>query len=321
MDSAIRSANGGRCIRASVGCCDAASRRQPRGRPGQYGFTLIELLVVVAIIALLVAILLPSLTKARAQAIQVHCTSNVHQQLIAFAAYAADWKGILPPNPSQLKGGAYNWYWYIDTVVQTGIGYDQRKLFRPYCTGQMNLFTCPGNGGPAIDDAAVNVFVKANGYMLGHYDHLYNSTCVFKGSSQNAPWAPKTEWRGGGAPALVPVVQDSFMAGNTSGGTTPNAPGTTFSFNHGPGRERSRYTMYSPFGNWRQSPNRAACAGVNLGYLDGHAVWIKNLRVTSTRWTLDMYWSQQHTRPSHPGETPISAGGLPLTVKAQFQTN
>ena len=64
-------------------------------------FTLIEVLVVVAIIALLVAILLPSLSRARAQAKQVVCGSNVHQQCLGFFLYAADYKGTLPPNPTQ----------------------------------------------------------------------------------------------------------------------------------------------------------------------------------------------------------------------------
>ncbi len=60
------------------------------------GFTLIEVLVVVAIIALLIAILLPSLSRAKQMSKMIQCQSNEHQQLRAFLMYAHDHKGRLP---------------------------------------------------------------------------------------------------------------------------------------------------------------------------------------------------------------------------------
>ncbi len=59
-------------------------------------FTLVELLVVIGIIALLVAILLPSLAKARAQAASVKCLSNLRQLGQSAFAYAAENKGAFP---------------------------------------------------------------------------------------------------------------------------------------------------------------------------------------------------------------------------------
>lgn len=68
------------------------------------GFTLVELLIVIAVIAVLSAMLLPALGKARDKAKQIGCLSNIKQLYACAYNYAGDYNGYTPP-----KIGVYHW--------------------------------------------------------------------------------------------------------------------------------------------------------------------------------------------------------------------
>lgn len=90
----------------SFGCFSQATSSDSKcARHPASAFTLIEILVVVAIIALLVAILLPSLLKAREQASGVACSSNMHGIMLGMHTYAAEHRAL--PGTEDVFGKAY----------------------------------------------------------------------------------------------------------------------------------------------------------------------------------------------------------------------
>lgn len=89
-------------------CSPPYRLRNPRKNPA---FTLIELLVVIAIIAILAALLLPALGKAKQSAIKIQCKNNEHQQMVALFMYAGDNKDFLP------DGTNGNWAWDMDAFL------------------------------------------------------------------------------------------------------------------------------------------------------------------------------------------------------------
>jgi prepilin-type processing-associated H-X9-DG protein/prepilin-type N-terminal cleavage/methylation domain-containing protein len=129
-------------------------------------FTLVELLVVIGIIAILIAILLPVLSRARKAAATVTCAANQRQIMTAFMMYTQENKGNMPIPPSIgnvfMPGGAFSntsMMYYMDTTSYSAgvIRYDAGALW-PYLTSAAvkNPTASPVRKGPEILDKIMN---------------------------------------------------------------------------------------------------------------------------------------------------------------------
>ena len=215
------------------------------------GFTLIELLIVIAVIALLMAILIPSLAMAKERARRVVCSKTINQFIVGALIYAGEYDSMLPPGQSESGMNGNDEH---TPVITRKTGDALLDIL-----GSHSAMKCPWLNEP---------FDGEDGWYYSHYGYVlgYN----YLGGHGGTPWDTPTtpEWEKWISPQTSSDVGRMILVAELNAWSED---GRTFA----PHGSRGPINKYHKPGTGGMTPQEAGAVGGNIGLMDGSVSWKK----------------------------------------------
>jgi prepilin-type N-terminal cleavage/methylation domain-containing protein len=222
----------------------AETFRQPRN-----GFTLVELLVTIGIIAVLVAMLLPALNKAREAAQAVTCLSNLRQSGLGLRLYAFDNDGDIAAIRSERINGygetIYPWAWFaagpdlaIKDTYPTGAGTPgATKAYITHPVTRCPVTRLPSDAGGQIHHSKLNTGSFGSYGIYNIYDRTTSGAAQYF-RNPNSFWSLDSGPRGWGQTVYgvsfrllrIPRATEFILLADTARKATDSRPGTHHQF-------------------------------------------------------------------------------------------